>query len=96
MLFMNTWRAHAGKIHDTYKAFAEMPSGDGVGDGGSQINIIGRWHNMASGSGVVVYETDDPKAMAQWALNWNEVLELTIEPVVDDETAKAIGREKWG
>ena len=34
--------------------------------------------------------------MAQWALNWNEILEVTVEPVVDDATAKAVGKAKWG
>ena len=96
MLFMNTWRAHPGKIQEAYKAFAEMPAGDEIGDGGDNIKIIGRWHNVTAGSGVVIYESDDPDAMARWALNWNEILEVTVEPVVDDERAKAIASAQLG
>ena len=96
MLFMNTWQVHPDKRHEVYKVFSEMPAGDDVGDGGANIKLIGRWHDLTAGTGVAIYECDDPQAMALWALNWNESLDVDVVPVVNDEGAKAIGKLKWG
>jgi hypothetical protein len=91
MLFISKWTIHPGQIKETYKVFSQMPAGDDVGDGGDKITLIGRWHDLAAGTGVAVFECEDPSAMAAWALNWSDGMDVEITPVVDDETAKAIG-----
>jgi hypothetical protein len=91
MKFLIRWENHPDKLHSALKAFSAMPAGDPVGDGGSKIKLIGRWHDLASGTGVAVCESDDINALSTWALNWNEVLDVDITPVVDDAEAKAIG-----
>lgn len=96
MLFLSTWRCQTGKIGDTYKAFMDMAPGDAVADGGPKIKLLGRWHDMATGSGVAVWESDDPQAMALYSLNWNDALDIDVVPVVDDATARAISKAKWG
>lgn len=91
MKFLVRWRNHEDKRHEALKAFAAMPPGDPVGDGGDKIKLIGRWHDLAAMDGVAICETDDIAALSAWALNWNHALDVEVVPVVDDTEAKAIG-----
>ena len=64
-------------------------------DMGDKIRLIGRWHDVARMQGVAVYEADDASAMANWALNWNSMMDiLDVVPVLDDEEARAVGRNR--
>jgi hypothetical protein len=69
MKFMISWRLHEGKIQEAYNAFYKMTSEQDAVDRGKAIKQIGRWHDMASGRGVVICETDSADALANWALN---------------------------
>lgn len=96
MLFMTTWRMHSGRIGDAYQAFAALPAGDPIADGGPNIKIIGRWHDMAGGTGVAIFETTDAAAIEAYMINWNPMMDLQTTPVVMDEEAKSIARAHWG
>ncbi|HLY71923.1 MAG TPA: DUF3303 family protein [Puia sp.] len=95
MKFMITWEVQSDKRHEVLKAFSHMTGEDDKKDAGEKITLIGRWHNAASGTGVAVCETDDAKALFAWSLNWNAVLNLKVEPVIDDEEAREIGKKKF-
>jgi len=43
---------------------------------------------------VAICESDDPAAVASWALNWNSALDVEMAFVFDDEEARAIGRAR--
>ena len=94
MKFMVTWVCHPEKRQDAYKAFAQMSDADDEADRGG-VNLIGRWHDVASGSGVAIGESDDAAAVQAWALNWNSVLDPEITPVLDDAEAKALIKTKF-
>ena len=49
--------------------------------------MIGRWHNIASISGVSVAECDDPQLMAKWALDWRDLFHIDVHTVLTDEQA---------
>ena len=53
-------------------------------------NKIARYHDLTSGSGIVLIETDDPTLAIRHVNPWTKVCESTITPVVDDETALEI------
>lgn len=91
---MLTWRVHPDKRQDTLAAFSQMTAEADAADMGGKIRLIGRWHNIAEFSGVAIYESDDPIAMANWALNWNSVLDAVVAPVLDDEETRALGRSR--
>ena len=59
---------------------------------GDNLKLVGRWHDMVNGSGVAIFETDDIKAITSYAMGWNQFMDLTISPVVDDTTGREIGR----
>ena len=38
-------------------------------------------------SGTPIAETTDPTLMAKWALEWNDLFEMGVRPVITDEQA---------
>jgi hypothetical protein len=88
--FLITWRVHADKRVDALTTFAKMTPDDDTADSGPDVSVIGRWHNVGEGTGVVVCESDSADAVYRWALNWAPVLDLTVEPVLDDAEARAV------
>jgi len=91
MLFMSKWATHSEYRHSNLQAFAKMVSGDEVGDGGEGLNLVGRWHGLDGTSGVAIFESDDPAAIARWSLAWSTTMDIDITPVVGDDAIKAIG-----
>ena len=94
MKFMLTWRVHPEKRQAAFAAFSQMTPEDDLKDMGSNIKLIGRWHDLSDFSGVAICESDDPQALASWALNWNNVLDLKTIVVLDDAEAREVGRKK--
>ena len=91
---MLSWRLHTEKRHDALKGFSKMTAADDKADFGKNIRLIGRWHDLAGGTGVAIIESDDPVAMANYALNWNTVLDATVTPVLDDEETRKLGKSR--
>lgn len=79
--------------HEGTKAFSEMPAGDAVGDGGENIELIGRWHAANGYEGFLVCATDSAEALTKWVMAWNSVLDLDVTPCLDDEELKGTARE---
>ena len=92
MKFMLSWRVHTDKRQEALKGFSQMTDEDIKSDIGDNIQLIGRWHDMVGFTGVAIFETDDPNAIANFALNWNAVLDATVTPVLDDDEARSIGQ----
>ena len=95
MKFLVTWRVHDDRRHEVLKIFSEMTAEDDRADAGASINVIGRWHDLVSFTGAAVCETDDPAAVHQWILNWNEAIDAEVVPVLDDDECRAVARAKF-
>ncbi|NNG17446.1 MAG: DUF3303 family protein [Gemmatimonadales bacterium] len=95
MKFLVSWRVHEDERHNTLQAFSQMTSDDDKADMGDNIRLIGRWHDLVQFSGLAICETDDPSAVHKWILNWNNVIDAEVTPVLDDEETRAIGRQKF-
>jgi hypothetical protein len=50
------------------------------------VKMIGRWHGM-NGGGVLIAETNDPKALYGWLGYWNDLLEFQTTPCLEDGEA---------
>lgn len=48
--------------------------------------LVGRWTRADFSGGYVLLESDDLKAITIFAHNWGDIMELSIVPVVDDDT----------
>ena len=47
--------------------------------------LLGRWTKLDFSGGFDLLESDDPKALTEFALMWSDLMELTIVPVVEDK-----------
>jgi len=54
------------------------------------VKMLGRWHG-ASMKGVAIAESNDGKAIYEWAATWGDLLEMDVTPCLDDaEGAKVL------
>ncbi len=93
MKFLIQFTLHEEKRHETLAMFAQMPADQEQAMMGDHLKLIGRWHDLASGTGVAIMEADTAEAIAAYALAWNRSMDIEVSPVVDDEGAKAIGKQ---
>jgi hypothetical protein len=94
MKYLISWRVHDDKRHEALQAFSAMTPEDDQADTGDNLELIGRWHDLVGFTGVAICETTDPAAIANWILNWNQVIDCEATPVLDDAEARAVAREK--
>lgn len=52
--------------------------------------ILGRWHDVASGSGLFIVESHDYDALAAGMVHWSEFGNWKITPVLDDDGARKV------
>ena len=46
--------------------------------------LLGRWTRADFSGGYDLLESDDPQAIAEFALMWSDLMQLTIVPVLED------------
>ena len=46
------------------------------------VNLLGRWTRADFSGGFDLLETDDSQALAEFALMWSDLMDLTIVPVL--------------
>ena len=58
--------------------------------------LLGRWTRADFSGGFDLLESEDPQALAEFALMWSDLMELNITPVVEDaqlsEVLQRVGR----
>lgn len=47
--------------------------------------LLGRWTYADFSGGVLLLESDDAKALTEFALAWSDILSLNISPVLEDQ-----------
>jgi hypothetical protein len=80
MLFLVEWILRPETRDEVIRRFKET---GGAPPGGAKM--LGRWHALSQSNGLAIVESSDPGAMAKWALEWSDLMEMEITPVVDDE-----------
>jgi hypothetical protein len=88
--YMITWKLSPAVRNEAIKRFAtnarNVPAG---------LKEIGRWHAAGGGGGYSVVETDDPKHITNWVLQWSDLLPYDVEPVItDEELADSLQKNK--
>jgi len=82
MLFMSISTWAPDKRDEILKR--RMEKGSMVPDG---VKVIGEWVDLGGSRNFVLYESDDPKALAQWGLAWNDLVRDETAVVMDAEAA---------
>jgi hypothetical protein len=99
MKFMVSWSIDQEKWIPILEKWTAMTP-EQRADAGDGAKIIGRWHDMASRTGVAILEASDASAAHRYIGQWNPHMEIDIAPVVDDdesaEVAKAILASQGG
>ncbi len=49
------------------------------------VKLLGRWTRADFSGGFDLLESDNPQALAEFALMWSDLMALTITPVLEDE-----------
>ena len=70
MLFAFAWTPSPYARDTVIKQF--MANGGMPQDG---VKLLSRYHNLDSAVGFAVVESSDPTALADWALDWNGLIE---------------------
>ena len=92
MKFLGKWKIEQDKWLPILNKWVSMTPQEraNAGDG---VKIIGRWHDIAARTGVIVVESNDISAVARYIGQWNPYMEVELSPVVDDEESAAVGRQ---
>ena len=95
MNFMVKWVIPDGEArNETLKIFSDMTAEQDQELMGDSVTLIGRWHEPAEATGVAIFESDNAAAGMNYLLNWNQVCDCELTPVLDDEEARALGRSQ--
>ena len=67
------------------EAIKRFVSGEAMQDPAG-AKTTARWHSVGGKIGWFVVETDDPSIMTAWLLQWTDIIDYDITPVIGDET----------
>ncbi|MGD8426802.1 MAG: DUF3303 family protein [Balneolaceae bacterium] len=88
MLFMTRWSIKEDNYEAAVQRFSENPPEIPKG-----VTQVGRWHELGTGDGFALFETDDPTALSKYILSWADIVDQHMHAVVDDEAiAKALSQ----
>ena len=91
MRFMLSFKWRSGPA--ALEAIARFAKTGGRTPDGAKL--IGRWTRADFNGGFDLIETDDPRALTQFAVGWADLCELEVTPVVSDDELVAV-LEKMG
>ena len=88
MKFMGTWTISQDKWLPLLKQWTSLTP-EQRADAGANVKILGRWHDFASRTGVIIMESDDIAAVQRYVGRWNPHMDIALAPVLDDEESAA-------
>ena len=88
MKFMGKWTIDQDKWLPVLKQWSSMTPQQRA-DAGPGVKILGRWHDFAARTGVIVMESDDIVAVQRYIARWNPHMDIELSPVLDDEESAA-------
>ena len=89
MIFMCTYQLDRDKQAETQAFFANMTDEQIAGEYPADVKQIGRWHDAANGSGLIIVDTDNQESLTGWIMGWSGACTFPIvKPVLDDANAR--------
>ena len=82
MKFILTWRTRPGLYKAALRQFLDTGAPPPKG-----VATVARYHVPGSTQGWHVMETDDATALAEHVATWADLLEMEVNPVVEDAQA---------
>ena len=91
MKFMVHWSVDQENWVPVLQKWTSMTAKEQM-DAGKGVKILGRWHEMASRTGVAILEASNAAAVMTYLGQWNPHMDIDISPVVDDAGATKAGK----
>lgn len=91
MKFMLTWRTRPGLYKAAFQQFLKTGGPPPKG-----VKQVARYHVPGSTAGWHVLETDDMTALAEHVNNWGDLIDVDLNPVVEDEQAAEAASRVFG
>ena len=86
MKYMTRWSIREEYFAAAVERFSKNPPEIPEG-----LTMLGRWHQMGSGDGFALFETDDPVALSRYILAWADLVDQEVCAVIEDaEVAQAL------
>ncbi len=82
MKYVCVWSCSPENWKESIKLFKQQKAAGASIPG---FKLLGRWHEVGTGKGYSLIETDDLVAMSKVATEWSALIDQKIVPVVDDE-----------
>ena len=54
------------------------------------VHLTGRWTHLDLGGGVAVLESNDQNAIAEFAMQWSDLMDISITPCLDDSELSVV------
>ena len=54
------------------------------------LKFLQQWISLSTGRGFVVIETDDPVALKKNTNYWRDIMDISVEPIIDIEEARKV------
>jgi len=89
--FMVNWSVDQGSWIPILEKWTSMTPEERA-DAGEGVKILGRWHDLASRTGMLILEASDAAAIAGYLGQWNPYMEMDVSPVLDDEESAKAGK----
>jgi len=70
------------------KGFARFKKNGGATPKG--VKLLGRWTRADFSGGYELVEADDAKALGAFALEWSDLMDFTISPIIEDAELGAL------
>jgi hypothetical protein len=91
MLYAATFIIHADKRSECTTFFASMSEEALAADSGPDVKELGRWHNLADGSGFLVCEAKTTTALYEWFWKWSEdMCTIKVCPILTDDMCREV------
>jgi hypothetical protein len=92
MKFQGKWRIQQDKWLPILNKWISMTPQEraNAGDG---VKIVGRWHDMAARTGVIIMEANDLAAVERYIGQWNPYMDIELSPVLEDEEVAVVAKQ---
>lgn len=92
MKYMVQWEVVEEEKMSAHAGFGQMTAEEDIDQLGPNVKLIGRWHDLPSGTGVLILESDSIEDVTSYLYKWAPVLNSTVTPVLDDEEVRRVIR----
>ena len=91
MIFMLQYQLDRDRQADTQAFFANMSDDMIEGEFPSGVTKLGRWHDVPNGTGWIVVDASDQKALTNYIMQWSGQCTFpVVTPVVEDDMARTV------